>query len=191
MSITLHTGNPRCGKTYGMTMVGLKALDQGVIVYSNYKLFWNGNERKKIPASNLRYWRTLEDLIRQDIPKGSLILMDEAHVYLNSRRWANLPEEMERRLAQHGKDGLHIIATVQNIRRLDTVMRELVDYWYTYQVFPPPPKKPWKKHRPWFFRRYELIPPTDFDPATRVKFSGFYLFRKKIASMYDTYEKVK
>lgn len=189
MSITLHTGNPRTGKTYGMTKVVLKALDEGVIVYSNYKIEWRGFG--KYPETNLRYWSKLEDLLQKEIPKGSLIVMDEAHVYLNSRRWKTLTEDFERRLAQHGKDGLHIIGSVQNIRRIDLVMRELVDYWYTYTVFPPPPKKPWKKHKPLFFLRYELIPPTDLAPFVRRKsLPAMYPFRKKIANRYDTYQKI-
>lgn len=174
-----------------MSVIGIKALDEGVVVFSNYKLNWKGNQKKGIPETNLRYWSSLGELVSMDIPKGSLILMDEAHVYLNSRRWQLLPEEMERRLAQHGKDGLHIIATVQNIRRLDTVMRELVDYWYTYQVFPPPPKKPWRKHRPLFFRKYEIFPQSDLNPFPKVKLVAIYPFRKKWAEMYNTYEKVE
>lgn len=199
MSITLHTGNPRNGKTYGMTLDIIKSLDSGFIVYSNYKINWNGKryrkfnwtvlrfETKEYPASNLRYWRKLSDLYNV---QNGIIAMDEAHVYLNSRRWADMPEDMERKLAQHGKDGLHIIGTVQSLRRLDTIMRELIDYWYSYKVFPPPPRHPWKQHRPILFIRWQILPETDITPYKRLKFPRIIWFRKKRAMKFNTLEKI-
>jgi len=199
MSITLHTGNPRTGKTYGMTKEIVRALDEGFIVYSNYKIKWNGKIRHKFnfwklrfekieyPSSNLRYWSKLSDLFNV---QNGIIAMDEAHVYLNSRRWADMPEEMERKLAQHGKDGLHIIGTVQSLRRLDTIMRELIDYWYSYRVFPPPPRHPWKRHRPLFFLRNQIIRETDITPYRRLKFPAIIWFRKSVAKKYNTLEKI-
>jgi len=200
MSITLHTGLPRTGKTYGMTKVILKCLDEGMVVYSNYKINWNGKEFKtfdwrkmrfvirEYPSTNLRYWTKLSDLY--DIQSG-VIAMDEAHVYLNSRRWADLPEEMERKIAQHGKDGVHIIGTAQSLRRIDTVMRELVDYLYVYSVFPRPPRHPWKRHKPVFFIRRQLLLPTDTHPFTESMLDSFYFFSKKIAAKYDTLQKIR
>jgi len=125
MSISLHTGNPRTGKTYGMNIVIIKCLNQGIHVWANYKINWYGYEQKKWnwkklrfekiyhPASNLHYWKTLEDLY--DVEKG-VIAMDEAHVYINSRRWANMPEDFERKIAQHGKDGLKEVVPLRFFR---------------------------------------------------------------------------
>lgn len=199
MSISLHTGNPRTGKTYGMHRDIMKCLHEGLIVYANYKINWNGEryrvwnwkkfrfEWREVPASNLRYWKRVEEW--KDFEKG-IIAIDEAHVYLNSRRWEKLDEETEKKLAQHGKDGLHIIGTVQNLRRLDTVMRELIDYWYLYKVFPPVPKKPWKKHRPILFFKWQVLMETDISPRALNSTPTIYFFRKKFADTYNTLQKI-
>lgn len=199
MSISLHTGNPRTGKTYGMHKTILRCLNQGIEVWANYKINWEGYEGKKwswkkfkfikvkYPKENLKYWKSLDDIYK--VEKG-VIAMDEAHVYINSRRWADMPEEFERKIAQHGKEGLHIIGTVQNLRRLDTVMRELTDYWYLYKVFPGVPKDPWKKHKPLFFLKYRVLMETDISPRRVMSPPHVYFFRKKIARTYDSFAKV-
>jgi len=192
MSITMHTGRPGTGKTFNLVKDALKLLRNGEIVYSNFKIYWNGHkeertrfkkflvwikikkEWKDYPASNLRYWKKLEDLYR--IEEGT-ILIDEAHVYMNSRRWKDLPEEMEKKLAQHRKDGLHIIGTVQSVNRLDTIFRELIDFWYVYD-------NSW-----FFFVRWEFN--LDDDKQKRFPLSRRYIFkRKKIYESYDTLEKI-
>jgi len=206
MSISVHTGNPRNGKTYGLTKMAIRCLDEGEIVYSNYKIEWKGKKGKRwswekfkkdvfnpreeyeYPESNLRYWGKLSDLY--DVKNG-IILMDEAHVYLNSRKWADLPEDFERKLYQHGKDGLHIVGTVQNVRRLDTVMRELIDYWYVYVAFPKPPQNPWKKHRPRWFIKYQIEMESDLVRQRYLAKTRVIFFRKKLADMYNTLEKIK
>jgi len=200
LSITLHTGNPRTGKTYGMHKQVLKCLNEGFVVHANYKIFWDGHTTKKwnwktfkfekihYPKENLKTWKHLEDLFEI---KSGIIAMDEAHVYINSRRWMTMPEEFEKKLAQHGKEGLHIIGTVQNLRRLDTVMRELIDYWYLYKVWPAPPRHPWKKHRPRIFIRYNVLMETDISPRRVSKPPKLYLFSKKIASTYDSFGKIE
>lgn len=199
MSITLHTGNPRNGKTYGMTKVALKCLNEGLIVYSNYKINWYGSKRRvwvwsefrfkyiDNDASNLRYWKRLSDLYEVE---NGIVIMDEAHVYLNSRKWMDLPEDFERKLYQHGKDGLHIIGTVQNIRRLDTVMRELIDYWYFYKVFPNVPREPWKAHKPLIFFQWQILMETDMAPRRLKKMPRIFFFKKSIANSFDTLAKI-
>lgn len=186
MSIVLHTGRPGTGKTYNLTCDLLKALKKGRIVYSNYKINWNGEYvrvwswrsfsfvRTHRPASNLRYWSKLADLY--DVKEG-IIAMDEAHIYMRSRGWDKLPEEMERKLAQHRKDGLHIWGTVQAVARIDVIFRELVDYWYVYV------------NRPFFFKRYEFD--IDQDKFKKFPLTIRYRFkRKSVYLMYDTLGKI-
>lgn len=192
MSITMHTGRPGTGKTYNAVREVIKLLNNGEIVYSNIKIFWNGYEEKrtwwkdilikikikekykKYPKNNLRFWTKLEDLYK--IEDGT-IFIDEAHVYMNSRRWKNLPVEMEKKLAQHRKDGLHIIGTVQSVNRLDTIFRELIDYWFVYE------------NGYFFFVRWEFN--LDDDKQKKYPLSRRYFRKKKkIYEMYDTLEKV-
>lgn len=187
MSIVLHTGRPGTGKTYNLTRDILKALDKGYIVYSNYKIFWEGFEGKKFnflklrfekvsyPKSNLRYWNKLSDLF--DVEEG-IIAMDEAHIYMRSRNWEKLPEEMERKLSQHRKDGLHIWGSVQAVGRIDIIFRELVDFWYVYT------------NGPFWFTRWEFD--IDQDKNKKYPLSKRWIFKsKKIYAMYDTLEKIE
>jgi len=187
MSIVLHTGRPGTGKTYNLTKDVLKALDSGNIVYSNYKIFWEGKKGKRFnwkrfrieqyeyPESNLRYWNKLSDLF--DVEEG-IIAMDEAHIYMRSRNWEKLPEEMERKLSQHRKDGLHIWGSVQAVGRIDVIFRELVDYWYVYT------------NNIFWFTRWEF----GIDQDKNKKFpltKRWILKRKKIYEMYNTLEKIQ
>lgn len=189
----MHSGRPGTGKTYNLTRDVIKALNKGIMVKSNYKIFWNGYEEKKtwwkkilyklkikkewksVPRSNLSYWRKLEDLY--SFQEG-IIAMDEAHVYMNARRWKDLPENMEKKLAQHRKDGLHIWGTVQSVNRLDTIIRELIDYWYVYQ-------NNWG-----FFVRWEFS--IDDDKQKKFPLSKRWFRKKKwIYESYDTLEKIE
>jgi len=189
----MHSGRPGTGKTYNSVREVLKLLDNGFLVWSNIWIDWNGYEEKKswwkkvlmkiglkkewkkYGKENLRYWKKLEDL--WTIEQG-IIFMDEAHVYINARRWKDLPEEMERKLAQHRKDGLHIICTVQSVNRLDTIFRELIDFWYVYE------------NNLLWFTRWEFN--IDDDKQKRFPMSKRIFFkRKKIYMSYDTLEKIE
>jgi len=182
----MYTGRPRQGKTYLAVRAVFKEIYKGRKVWSNILLNFDGYEGYiwntkfpfrhfvKIPADNVQYWTKLDDLY--NVHKG-VILMDEAHVYMRSRKWEALPEEMERKLAQHGKDRLDIIATVQATQRIDTIVRELIDYWYGC-------KKAFG-----IFHRYEFD--HDQDKAKKFYLSHrFYFKRKKGYLRYDSYSKV-
>jgi len=183
----MYTGRPRQGKTYLAVRDVFKQLKKGRKVWSNILLNWNGYEGKRwnwkkfrfekfsYPADNVQYWTKLTDLY--EIEKG-VIFMDEAHIYMRSRKWEALPEEMERKLAQHGKDRLDIIATVQATARIDTVMRELIDYWYVC-------KKSFG-----IFHRYEFDHDQDKNKKRHLS-HRFYLKRKKGYLRYDSYSKVE
>lgn len=177
MSITLHTGRPGTGKTYSLTKNILKYLKKGEKVFCNYKLFPNELEKEKyyIEKNLLIYWKNPHDILNI---KSGIVAMDEAHVYFNSRKWKDLPEEFLRLLAQHRKKGLHIEGTVQHINRIDIVMRELVDYWYTYVS------------RPFFFVRYEFD--IDQDKQKKHILSQKWIFKnKKIYNSYDTLQTIE
>jgi len=200
MSIRIWTGRPGTGKTYTLVAVLLKELNRGRIVYSNFFIDWHGNTMKKWrfiftkvkifrwsvmlplprqimtfnPPSNLRSWTKLSDLL---MAQNAIIAIDEAHFYLNSRKWKELPMDFMRKIAEHRKDGLHIYGTVQNVNRLDVVARELIDYWYVCRKIP-------------FF---VLATEFDIDEDEQKKhpiYTSFRLFRKKIYSRYDTLRKI-
>lgn len=122
MAIKMIKGLPSAGKSYLMTKIAKKAIEDGRQVYSNYKLGYADQPQPQ----NLHYWREPRDLLAID--KG-LIVMDEAHVYFNSRMWTEFPIEVQYKFQQHAKDGLDIIGTVQHEARIDVVIRELVQEW--------------------------------------------------------------
>lgn len=177
----MHTGRPGSGKTYCLTRNALKYLKKKYYVLSNYKI-----ESKE---ERLYFWKTIEQLksmIRDDsiIMKKAweeevpvIIIMDEAHVYFSSRKWKELPEDLLRLLAQHRKLGLHIEGSVQHVNRLDVVMRELIDFWYTYQ-------NKWG-----FFVRWEFD--IDQDKMKRWALSRRWILKsKKIYQSYNTLERI-
>lgn len=104
--------------------------------------------------------------------------MDEAQIYLNARRWKDLPEEWEYKLQQHRKEGLHIFGSVQDLKRADTVLRELVgEYYECHKIF-----------------GIILVHEYNIKDAGLKKrkslWTSVYLLRKKFYQSYDTLEKI-
>jgi len=84
----------------------------------------------KVPAKiegqwkNVIQWETLDDL--SDARCG-VILIDEADMFFNSRDYAKLNDVIRRKMKEHRKDHVYIIATTQHISFVDKVMRIFVD----------------------------------------------------------------
>jgi len=76
-----------------------------------------------------RIWSTDE---LDGLTNGNIYL-DEANLYYNSRKFADLSEEDMRLLAQHRHYGLNIFGTVQAIKRVDLILRELSAYVFNIQ----------------------------------------------------------
>jgi len=170
MAIYVYTGRPGSGKTYILVKLALKLLKKGVPVWSNFRIF---PDKKYI--KNLRYWQTINDI--KQVQNG-VILMDEAQIYFNSRKWSELPDQWQYKLQQHRKEGLSIYGSVQNLRRLDTVMRELVSNYFECK----------KLFHLIFVREYNI------EDAGKKQRSPLWLsivpLRKKIYKKYDTLEKI-
>jgi len=129
MSISVIAGVPGAGKTAVLTAIARDLLEEDKVdVYSNYKIF--------IKSPRLKFWRKVGDLLK--IEKG-VILMDEIHIYLNSRFYGKMSVDMQYKLAQHRKEGLHIVGTVQNMARVEITMRELVTNYYECKKIIPIP----------------------------------------------------
>ncbi len=174
MSITLFTGRPGSGKTYFAVNLAIKLLRKGEIVYSNVKINLSDEEKKQF-GDNLRYWHTLRDVMQLD---NGYILIDEAHIYMPARNWEKLPEGMQYKLSQHRKDGLHIIGTTQSIKRVDTIMREIIDIWYECNIF----------------MGFVIATQFDVDDDQQKRFplsKKFVRLSKKGYSRYDTLAKLK
>jgi len=149
--------------------------------YLHAKLLSQKDKRR----GRLYFWNELDELL--DI-RGGEILIDECQIYFNSRAWKRLPFRLQYKLQQHRKhirkntDGsymaLNIWGAVQNVKRIDTVVRELVNNIYSL-----------KKIGPLFISRLYDI--EDIDKEKRKAYRiNFFLFNKKLAACYDTFQEI-
>jgi len=135
--ISIFTGRPGTGKTYSLVRFAyLKILKEQADIYSNFHIdFSDLEKRDKVKPdtynSHLHFWTKLVDFVKI---KQGIILIDEAQIYFNSRKWQKFPEEVQYKFQQHRKGGrkfndhgLDIVGAVQNVKRIDTVVRELVN----------------------------------------------------------------
>ncbi len=174
MSIHILTGRPGTGKTLYLTKKAKDFLDEGKTVWAN--------KGYKIKDDRVKYYGSITELVHL---RDGIILMDEAQVYLNSRKWESLDESFIYKLQQHRHHGLHIYGTVQNVKRLDVVMRELVSNYYECHFIN------------LGFLKYVLVREFDIKdaekPDDRRKSFGFSLslVRKEVFDLYDTFGDVE
>jgi len=174
--INIYVGKPGMGKTYALVRLAYKLINQGRNVYSNFHIDFSD-----MPLSEnhgeLFFWNNIEDIV--PVRTGE-ILIDECQIYMNSRDWKVLPKSVQYKLQQHRKQGLNIHGAVQNVRRIDSVARELVNS--IFQV---------SKHfgRVFVAREYDI---EDIDKEKRSSYSvSVYFFSKKLAKCYDTLQEIK
>jgi zona occludens toxin (predicted ATPase) len=179
MAINIITGRPGSGKTYILTAKALEWLKRGYNIWSNYKI--------NINAPNLHFYSKVRELVSI---KDGIILMDEGQIYFNARNWEALDEKLQYKLQQHRKHGLDIWATVQNIKRLDVIMRELVNRYYECKKIigtGESAKKPWGI----FVMREFDIKDAEKPDEKRERYSReFFLLKKEIYDSYDTLAEV-
>jgi len=178
--INVVVGKPGQGKTLYLVKLAAEEMDLGRDVYSNFyinrdKLIANGLIKKPQGAGNLFFWKRTSELIK--LRKG-LILIDECQIYFNSRSWKTLPPELQYKFQQHRKHGLDIWGAVQNLKRIDTVVRELVNT--VYEVH--------KMGRIFRINGYDV---EEIDKANRKGGIGrIFLLRKKLYECYDTMQEI-
>ena len=132
------------------------------------------------------FWENLNELI--DI-RGGEILIDECQIYFNSREWKKLPTRLQYKFQQHRKNikrdengkiiGLNIWGAVQNVKRIDAVVRELVNNVFVL-----------KKVGPVFLSKMYDIEDVDKDKRECYE-RKLFLFNKDLAKSYDTFEEIK
>jgi len=111
MSIHILTGLPGSGKTAFLTHKATEFLAQGRSVWAN--------KGYTINDPRVKYYSKIEELVHL---RDGVILMDEAQVYLNARKWEVLDERFIYKLQQHRHHGLDIWGTVQNVKRIDVAI---------------------------------------------------------------------
>ena len=182
--INIILGLPGAGKTYVLTRKACEFLKKGYPVYSNFPL---NLEHPLIAPYKERvfYWKEADELVKIE---SGIILMDEAQVYFNSRKWSELDPRMQYKLQQHRKDGLDIWGTCQNEARIDTVMRELVTHYYLCNKFFGSREG---AKRVWGLIRCAIFYPEEIKKTQRRHIvSEWYTIRKKFCEVYDTNAKI-
>lgn len=167
--INIITGKPGSGKSYFLAKKIKELLLKGKQVYvpSYFQVKYNG--------SNLHYFEKLEEIQRV---QDATIFIDEAQIFFNCRQWEVLDPIFQYKLQQHRHHRLDIWGAVQNIKRLDVVVRELVHNYYEV------------RHLLGLFIVMQYSP----DDANKVRRSWagiqFILKRKDVCDFYDTYAEI-
>lgn len=139
ISVEGFIGLPGSGKTYALSVRGLKALDQGRRVFSNYGLrgtialdVWDhaniGNTKDPGPACDCgSCFVSISDAV---------VLVDEINLWAPSRMWNALPIGLLHRWAQVRKYQTQILWSAQHEDRVDKVIREVTGWiWECRMVF--------------------------------------------------------
>ena len=113
-------------------------------------------------------------------------------IFFNSRNWFLLPADVQFRLQQHRHYGIDVWASVQNLKRLDIIVRELVsEYYEVHKILgtrEPKPNEVMKN--PWGLYVVLRYSPDDANHIRR-KLWGVRIFLagKKLYHEFDTHEK--
>ena len=174
--INIIVGKPGEGKTYSLVRQAYKEAKKGRNVYSNFYIkFPQILDPKNEINRRIFFWDKITDFV--NIKKG-VIIIDEVQIYFNSRGWKELPPKVQYKFQQHRKQGLDIWGATQNIKRIDTIIREIVNTVYSVKKLP-------------FFFHMKSYDVEDIDKANKNCHSNFmFPLKKTIANSYDTFQEI-
>lgn len=113
-SITLITGLPGSGKTLRAVKFCKEAVDRGEVLFV---CNLNGLKLPHIPFEDPREWR--------DLPKGAVLVVDEAQQFFRTRRGGDAPEYLTA-METIRHYGVRLVVLTQQPDYLDTHLRGLV-----------------------------------------------------------------
>jgi len=119
----------RKGKTRFMAREAVKDMRAGILVASNFTI------RDRVTGQGSERCSDWLDVLRLSVAaleaeRPIKFYIDELHSWLDSRAFKATPPWFRAWLAQSGHYGAGICGSVQNLRRLEIVARELVDEFY-------------------------------------------------------------
>lgn len=115
----MYTARRGKGKTIAATWDGIRYLRAGIPVYCNYELTdW----RYGLRAGRIYSIEQLAQL------QKCVVIIDEANLWFDSRKFADIPTAIRASWAMSRKFGLGLIITVQHPKRADLILRELNDH---------------------------------------------------------------
>lgn len=162
-------GRPGSGKTYTLTARVLRELDKRpeLVVHANYGI---NDERVK------RFG--IEDLM--DLPPG-LVVIDEAHLWFESRASMKLPPSMIAKMSQTRKAQWSMLWSTQHESRVDKVLRNVTNWmWLCNAWFS------WREHAVMFTAT--CFEPEFFRKPKKYASKRTRFFRPSVAAAYDTFE---
>jgi len=129
----MYVGSVGSGKTYCAVADAL--WNDGDFIYTNQPLDTGlladfvavpRKGKKQMVPKDVKVWRDFSDADVVDSRCG-VLLIDEAHLWLDARKWDSLSPEARRKIVEHRKDDLLIISTTQDVSFIDKVYRILAD----------------------------------------------------------------
>lgn len=135
MGVTAFVGLPGSGKTYSLAQVAWEAQRAGYRVYAN-----EGFD----PEGAMTY-ASFEELA--NVPPGCVILLDEAPLYFNARKWQEFPDGLLYKFTQVRKFGWQFYFSTIDWRMVEVNLRRLTFWvwecdhvlgpWHSRKRFPP------------------------------------------------------
>lgn len=166
--IELITGLPGGGKSYLLVWRALKGMREGRPVFSNF------------PLSGA-YRLDIEILKHAEFPSSSLVLIDEAGLFFNSREWNKFPMEIFQLFSQHRKMKIDMLVVGQDSGMVDINIRRVAQwFWFADPV----PIIPFFRYR--LYYRAEDIGYLD-DRCRKV---SFIPKSKKVFSAFDSWAQI-
>lgn len=167
--INIITGKPGSGKTY---FLAKKVYE---LIVKKKEVYLPSYFQVKSVSPYLHYFTDLKEV--QEV-EDATIFIDEAQIFFNCRNWETLNPIFQYKLQQHRHHRLDIWGAVQNLKRLDVVVRELVHNYYEVLNLG-------------FFFLVIQYNPTDAGKIRRSWLGlSFILKRKSICSFFDTFAKI-
>lgn len=169
--VTAFTGEPGSGKTAGMVSAALALHAQGWDVISN-------GLDLKCESYSYSSLQELSDIIDEGGRGRTVVLLDEAPFFANSRKWAEFPDQFFQKLQQVRKYNFLLLYSTINWLQVDVNLRRLT-YWV------------WECRREKFTNRFvrELYPPEEERIAgEKARYTLREWPRKGIFEAYDTHK---
>lgn len=118
-------GKPGEGKTRYLAWRAIKAMREGYVVASNFMVRDRLTGAQSIPIRNwIDVLRLTVEAVEQNI--AIVFVIDELHLWADSRSFAKTPLWWRALMAQHRHYGIGILGSAQSLTRVELVLREIV-----------------------------------------------------------------
>jgi len=143
--ILCYQGSPGSGKTYDAVNRVIENLKRGRVVYTNIDGLDDSLNREVIKVlTNLDDFELSKRLVYltsdqiccfwKHVKSGSMIVIDEIHKWFNSRDWQSQKNrEFADWASTHRHQGYDVIMVTQNIQKVDSQVRSVVEFTYEYR----------------------------------------------------------